>query len=55
VLINSKNNVIIIFTITTPDDELSKIIEPNVCVSFKRLQAIKELVRLSKNTLRLPV
>ena len=41
--INSKNNVIIKFTITTPDDELSKIIEPNVCVSSKRLEAIKIL------------
>lgn len=35
--INSKNNVIIKFTITTPNDKLSKIIEPNVCVSSKRL------------------
>lgn len=41
--INSKNNVIIKFTITTPHDELSKIIEPNVCVSSKRLHAIKKL------------
>lgn len=41
--INSKHNVIIKFTITTPRDELSKIIEPNVCVSSKRLQAIKTL------------
>ncbi len=41
--INSKNNVIIKFTITTPDDKLSKIIEPNVCISSKRLEAIKIL------------
>ena len=41
--INSKNNVIIKFTITTPNDELSKIIEPNVCVSSKRFEAIKKL------------
>ena len=41
--INSKNNVIIKFTITTPDDKLSKIIEPNVCVSSKRLETIKIL------------
>ena len=41
--INSKNNVIVKFTITTHDDKLSKIIEPNVCVSSKRLQAIKKL------------
>ena len=41
--INSKNNVIIKFTITTPRDDLSKIIEPNVCVSSKRFEAIKIL------------
>ena len=41
--INSKNNVIIKFTITTPYDELSKKIEPNVCVSSKRFSAIKTL------------
>ena len=41
--INSKNNVIIKFTITTPNDELSKIIEPYVCVSSKRFEAIKTL------------
>ena len=41
--INSKNNVIIKFTITTPRDELSKIIEPHVCVSSKRFEAIKAL------------
>ena len=41
--INSKNNVIVKFTITTPLDELSKIIEPHVCVSSKRLHAIKIL------------
>lgn len=41
--INSKNNVIIKFTITTPNDELSKIIEPHVCVSSKRFAAIKTL------------
>ena len=41
--INKKNKVIIKFTITTPKDKLSKIIEPNVCVSSKRLEAIKIL------------
>ena len=41
--INEKNNVIVKFTITTPRDELSKIIEPNVCVSSKRFNAIKIL------------
>lgn len=42
--INAKNNVIIKFTITTPHDYLSQIIEPNVCVSSKRFQAIKTLI-----------
>lgn len=41
--INAKNNVIIKFTITTPYDKQSKIIEPHVCVSSKRLEAIKVL------------
>lgn len=41
--INKKNNCIVKFTITTPDDELSRIIEPHVCVSSRRLKAIKEL------------
>lgn len=41
--INTKNNVIIKFTITTPHDELSKKIEPHVCVSSKRLKAMKQL------------
>ena len=41
--INSKNNVIIKFTITTSSDELSKILEPHVCVSSKRFEAIKIL------------
>lgn len=41
--INTKNNVIIKFTITTPHDELSKIIEPHVCVSSKRFKAMKIL------------
>lgn len=41
--INDKNSVIVKFTITTPKDDLAKVIEPNVCVSSKRLQAIKAL------------
>ena len=41
--INAKNNCIIKFTITTPHDELSKIIEPGVCPSSKRFKAIKTL------------
>lgn len=41
--INTKNNVIIKFTITTPHDGLSKVIEPNVALSSRRLEAIKKL------------
>lgn len=41
--INDKNSVIVKFTITTPDDNMSKIIEPHVCVSSKRFEAIKTL------------
>ncbi len=41
--INEKNNVIVKFTITTPKDELSKKIEPHVCMTSKRLEAIKKL------------
>ncbi len=41
--INQKNNVIVKFTITTSKDDLSKVIEPGVCSSSKRLEAIKKL------------
>ncbi len=41
--INAKNNVIIKITITTPNDELSKIIEPHVSSSSRRLSVIKTL------------
>ena len=41
--ISEKNNAIIKITITTPKDEISKIIEPKVCVSSKRFEAIKKL------------
>ena len=41
--INAKNNVIIKFTITTPNDDLSLLLEPRVVPSSKRLQAIKKL------------
>lgn len=41
--INSKANVILKFTITTADDNLSKKIEPGVCVSSERLKGMKEL------------
>ena len=36
-------DVILKFTITSADDNLSKIIEPNVCVSSERLKAMKQL------------
>ncbi len=41
--INEKKDVIVKFTITTTNDDLSKKIEPNVCGSSKRLKAIKKL------------
>ena len=41
--INEHSPVIIKFTITTFDDDLSKIIEPNVCPSSDRFKAIKML------------
>lgn len=41
--INSKNNLIVKFTITTADDALSSIIEPKVCPSSKRFEAIRKL------------
>jgi len=41
--ISKKNNVIVKFTITTPNDELARVIEPGVCASSKRLEAIKTL------------
>lgn len=41
--LNQKNSVIVKFTITTPHDSLSKIIEPKVCSSSQRFAAIKKL------------
>lgn len=41
--INQKSNVIIKITITAADDQLSSLIEPNVCISSKRFEAIKML------------
>ena len=41
--LNKQQPVIIKITITTPYDELSKKIEPHVCVSSKRFQVVKEL------------
>jgi DNA repair photolyase len=41
--INHSKNLILKLTITTPDDNLSKIIEPNVSCSSKRFEAMKQL------------
>ena len=41
--INSKADIILKFTITSADDNLSRKVEPNVCVSSKRFKAMKEL------------
>lgn len=41
--ISERSDAIVKITVTTPHDELSKIIEPHVCVSSDRLAAIKEL------------
>lgn len=41
--ISKNNSVIVKITITTSNDDLSKIIEPNVCVSSKRFEAVKKL------------
>lgn len=41
--INKKHSLILKMTITCADDELSKMIEPHVCVSSKRFAAIKQL------------
>lgn len=41
--INAKNNVIIKLTITTPHDEIARVIEPHVSVTSERLRAIHEL------------
>ena len=41
--INKKADVILKFTITSAEDNLSKKIEPNVCVSSERLKAMRQL------------
>jgi DNA repair photolyase len=41
--INHRQNVIIKLTITASDDNLSRIIEPNVCCTSERFKAIKQL------------
>ena len=40
--INKKTKVVVQITLTTYDDELCKIIEPNVCVTSKRVEVLKE-------------
>lgn len=41
--INKKNYVVIKFTVTTPHDAVSRVIEPYAPVTSKRLQAIKKI------------
>lgn len=41
--LNQKKSVIVKFTVTTPHDELSKIIEPKVCTSSQRFAAVRKL------------
>ena len=41
--INKKADIILKFTITSADDELSRKIEPNVCASSERFKAMKKL------------
>ena len=41
--INKHSPVIIGMTVTACEDQLSKIVEPNVCVSSKRFEAIKKI------------
>ena len=40
--INKKTKAVVQITLTTFDDELCKIIEPNVCVTSKRVEVLKE-------------
>lgn len=42
--INEKNNVIMKMTITTPNDDIARAIEPHVCVSSERFRAVREMV-----------
>lgn len=55
--INRKADVILKFTITSADDNLSRKIEPNVCVSSERLKAMKQLSKqgLFVGTLLTPI
>ncbi|MBQ1983402.1 MAG: leukotriene A4 hydrolase C-terminal domain-containing protein, partial [Spirochaetaceae bacterium] len=40
--INKKSKAVVQMTLTTFDDELCKILEPNVCVTSKRVEVLKE-------------
>lgn len=55
--INKKADVILKFTITSADDNLSRKIESNVCVTSERLKAMKQLAeqRLFVGTLLTPI
>ena len=41
--INEKSKVVIQMTLTTADDELCSILEPNVCVTSRRVEVLKTL------------
>lgn len=41
--INAKNNIIMKMTITTPNDDISRLIEPNVSPSSERFKAVSEM------------
>ena len=41
--INEKSKVVVQMTLTTADDEVCKIVEPNVCKTSKRVKALKKL------------
>lgn len=43
--INKKSKAVVQMTLTTFDDELCKILEPNVCVTSKRVEVLKECNR----------
>ena len=55
--INKKADVILKFTITSADDNLSQKVEPGVCVSSERLKAMKQLSKegLFVGTLLTPI
>ncbi len=55
--INNKADVILKFTITSADDNLSRKVEPNVCVSSERFKAMKQLANqgLFVGTLLTPI